>query len=187
MEMSASGFAPHEIAEVAVLDGDNFVDDVALDPLTATATPPLDPTPSATSTVDPSATATSVPPTVTAISTPNATPSATATATTVAGTRLLKDVNPTTAVARARRGSASSNPDHLTVVGGVFFFTADDGARGTEPWKSDGTEAGTVLVKDIRPGPASCCSYSAPGDIELTLWNVDGTAFLRRRRQRRRS
>ena len=37
-------------------------------------------------------------------------------------------------------------------VGGVLFFTGDDGMSGRELWRSDGTEAGTVRVKDINPG-----------------------------------
>ena len=35
----------------------------------------------------------------------------------------------------------------------AFFFHAEAYGHGPELWKSDGTEAGTVLVKDINPGP----------------------------------
>jgi ELWxxDGT repeat protein len=38
------------------------------------------------------------------------------------------------------------------VLGGTFFFVADDGTSGQELWASDGTEAGTRLVKDVRSG-----------------------------------
>ena len=71
---------------------------------------------------------------------------------TAAGTVLLADINP---------GSAGSNPTGsnpnrlLTNVNGTLFFRANDGTHGTELWKSDGTAAGTVLVKDIYPGSAS--------------------------------
>ena len=39
-------------------------------------------------------------------------------------------------------------------MNGTLFFTANDGTNGRELWKSDGTAAGTVLVKDINPGIA---------------------------------
>ena len=59
----------------------------------------------------------------------------------------------------------------LASVNGSLFFTANDGANGRELWKSDGTEGGTVMVKDIFPGGGH--SYPA----ELT--NINGTLFFR--------
>src|SRR3954469_23197240 len=35
---------------------------------------------------------------------------------------------------------------------GQLFFAANDGINGDELWKSDGTSAGTTLVKDLRAG-----------------------------------
>ena len=51
--------------------------------------------------------------------------------------------------------TAAAALSDLGDVGGTLFFTADDGIHGRELWTSDGTEEGTVLVKDIDPGPAS--------------------------------
>src|SRR4051812_33297307 len=43
-------------------------------------------------------------------------------------------------------------PGALTDVNGTLYFVHSDGAHGTELWKSDGTAAGTAMVKDLRPG-----------------------------------
>src|SRR5205814_2288732 len=49
-------------------------------------------------------------------------------------------------------GSGGREPDQLTAVNGTLFFVADDPTNAFELWKSDGTAAGTVLVKDINHG-----------------------------------
>ena len=56
---------------------------------------------------------------------------------------LIKDIVP---------GADSSNPQYLTVVGDKVFFTATTPEQGQELWITDGTEAGTMLVKDIYEG-----------------------------------
>jgi ELWxxDGT repeat protein len=63
----------------------------------------------------------------------------------------------------------SSNVEHLTNVGGILYFSAA-GSGGRELWKSDGTEDGTVRVKNIRPGP--------DGSDPHRLTNVGGTLFF---------
>jgi ELWxxDGT repeat protein len=60
--------------------------------------------------------------------------------------------------------------DDLTNVDGTLYFEANDGAHGQELWKSDGTAAGTLMVKDINPGS----SGSEPYD----LTNVNGTLYF---------
>jgi len=49
--------------------------------------------------------------------------------------------------------SASSQPTLLTPVGSRVFFAAWDEDHGRELWVTDGTVAGTYLVKDILAGP----------------------------------
>jgi ELWxxDGT repeat protein len=84
-----------------------------------------------------------------------------------AGTFLVRDINP---------GMAGSFPpvaSHmkvLTNVNGSLFFQADDGTHGTELWASNGTAAGTSLVKDTNPGSSSGYAYY--------LTNVNGTVFF---------
>ena len=63
------------------------------------------------------------------------------------------------------------------MVGDTLFFAANDGVHGTELWKSDGTEAGTVLVKDINPGVTSYGYAFGSNPFRLTA--VGGTLFFR--------
>ena len=54
-----------------------------------------------------------------------------------------------------RTSPLSSNPANFVPVGNVVFFTASTPETGIELWRSDGTEVGTVAVKDILPAPAA--------------------------------
>ncbi len=69
-------------------------------------------------------------------------------------------------------------------VNRTLFFAASDGTHGVELWTSDGTVAGTVLVRDIVPGG----SGSSPSDfvshggalyfrlgLDGPIWKSDGT------------
>ncbi|NLE02263.1 MAG: hypothetical protein GX640_20565, partial [Fibrobacter sp.] len=75
------------------------------------------------------------------------------------GTRLLKDINPGTRSAFRAAGVIWSDYtyemqlDYYSFVeyNGEFYFVAQDGVHGQELWKSNGTEEGTVMVKDINP------------------------------------
>jgi len=101
---------------------------------------------------------------------------------TTAGTVVVKDIYP---------GSSGGIPESLpglVNVGGTVFFSNSDGISGHELWKSDGTGAGTVLVKDIAAGvsgsdPSRLADVNgtlffaaSDGGSGFELWKSDGTA-----------
>lgn len=105
---------------------------------------------------------------------------------TAAGTSLVKDIN-TNPIAGF---TFPSNPQNLTNINGRLFFTADNQNKGTgdinrELWVSDGTAAGTQLVKDINPSGNSHpihlvhykrrCYFFANDGSGIALWRSDGT------------
>ena len=93
---------------------------------------------------------------------------------TAAGTVLVKDINPGGYSGYGGYYPDSSFPANLTNVGGTLFFTANDGINGAELWKSDGTTAGTVMVKDISPG----AYYGLISSNPANLTNVGGKLFF---------
>ncbi len=53
------------------------------------------------------------------------------------------------------RNNEYSAKNTYAYLNGYSYFTADDGLHGRELWKTNGTAAGTQLVKDVNPGPPS--------------------------------
>jgi uncharacterized repeat protein (TIGR01451 family) len=75
-----------------------------------------------------------------------------------------------------------SGPQDLPVVSGALLFTGCEVDHGCELWRSDGTAAGTSLVKDLAPGIAySKIDHLSPWNGEAVflavdgLWKSDGT------------
>ena len=78
-------------------------------------------------------------------------------------------------------GVFSGNPSNFTPFLGELFFSADNGASGTELFRTDGTAGGTSLVADIYPGtglPFNQPNSSFPSDLTV----VGSDLFVRFRR-----
>ena len=111
-----------------------------------------------------------------------------------AGTQMVKDIargrTPNLCATRAGCGTqaADSGPDAFVSIGAATYFTAYDKNHGRELWRTDGTKAGTRLVKDIGPGRKSGITggaFARAGDVLYfaaddgrhgsELWRSDGT------------
>ncbi|MCA8975859.1 MAG: hypothetical protein KDC98_14150 [Planctomycetes bacterium] len=100
---------------------------------------------------------------------------------TTAGTSILVDINPGPGFGYGRKVIDAAES------GGQLFFAPIDPAIGQELWRTDGTPGGTVLVRDLLPGPASSAPrgflrhgsfvfFVADSASQTELWRSDGTA-----------
>ncbi len=75
----------------------------------------------------------------------------------VAGTYLLKDINPGINGSGVGAYNGTGNPNTSTgpvefrTVNGITYFFANDGTNGMELWKTDGTTNGTQMVQNLNP------------------------------------
>lgn len=107
---------------------------------------------------------------------------------TESGTVMVKDIK----TGNNFKSGLPSGIQSSLIAGGFLYFPGDGGTTGRELWKSDGTEAGTVLVKDINPGSGAFGARpSDPSNFRLVnglilftavneasgmeLWKTDGT------------
>jgi len=89
---------------------------------------------------------------------------------TAAGTTMIKDIATGTSTGWDNEPRPeSSYPSGIVPFAGGILFTAEDGVNGGELWKSDGTAAGTVLVKDLVPGSAKNPSFPLYGPARYPL------------------
>ena len=74
-----------------------------------------------------------------------------------------------------------SDPTDFTDVDGTEFFIAGNEPEArtqlTELWKTDGTSAGTVMLKDFHSGPYEGYDYGSFNDLS-DLTNVNGTLYF---------
>lgn len=84
-------------------------------------------------------------------------------------------------------GTDVENDRNYSVIGNLMYFTGYDATNGAEPWITNGTAAGTHIIKDIKAGasPSYADGYihmnglvyfrAATTSTAATLWRTDGT------------
>lgn len=84
---------------------------------------------------------------------------------TTAGTSLFKDIVPGSV--DGIYGSVGNYYSVPSMPSSYLLFAASTQANGYELWKSNGTSAGTALLKDIQPGPTSSIGF----------WGLEGIYY----------
>ena len=87
-----------------------------------------------------------------------------------AGTVLVKDIYP-----GLNSGVATSTNSTFS-VGNILLFQANTAATGVELWKTDGTDAGTVMIQDLQAGTTSTTPNSFIALGSTIIFNDNPTA-----------
>jgi ELWxxDGT repeat protein len=105
-----------------------------------------------------------------------------------AGTSKVATITPGATQSGVDQYEAENN---TAILGNTMLFSANDGVHGYELWKTNGTAAGTVMVKDLVPGTQSSnpfdftlvngkvyfvTSASSSTGVSTALWVSNGTA-----------
>jgi ELWxxDGT repeat protein len=92
----------------------------------------------------------------------------------IAGTTEVKEIAP---------GSPGSSPSNFVAMGGAYYFATTTNAFGQNGlWRTDGTAAGTTLIRNFDTTPYSLTVIgnvlyfaAASGNTGVELWRSDGT------------
>lgn len=103
---------------------------------------------------------------------------------TILGTQLIKDINP-----GFRSSVDGTDLEADAILNNILYFAADDNVHGYELWRTDGSEAGTYMVKNVNPNESQSGNpirdiFEINGKLVFThttpatgteIWVSDGT------------